>query len=744
MHTLAIAAVLVSLNGQPVKDAEVCGFKARAADTPFHQLLASSDVVCNAPFAPGLWNVFARRGKELISARTVLVDTKDKQPDVELRLEPAAIVAFANVPERAHGAVYVTDTVSAFPAGAAGEALVPANRELLPLLARDAAPIAVGEGFELEPHTRKAVTLDPATTHAAATWLSIAPADAEALRATRRKQPPQIKAGSKPAANPLRGTIVMNGAMQFIRDVPKGNATLELIGVPWKRQTATVVVPASGVAVTAAPMMLVPTSSAIVKWLARRNLNELVASIGTPCKPPKHPAAAKPVVSLMTCRGAQTARSLPFLDRDLCKVIGEHEWAVREGSGDIAFENLDAGAYVVEFSFSALPPFRQLLHLDRFEQQNVLLDVDYTTLYGRVTAGGERLSSPARLDFKFGYEAFSDADGNYTVVMPKTLTAGSVISVRTCDGSLSGEEIVDQDVLPNSHFDVDLSKNTITVEAVDSDTGKPVAGALVRYGAFRTGEMSSVYYFRLAYDPDAEHPTPDRTDEQGHYTIRSLPPDKTLRVCLEHEDYDRTCADPTKLTSTEDKTLRIAMEPKGSFGQIAGVSNVVGGQIYWFSADGNETERATVKSDGSFRFDREHQPGEAVVFVSANHPLFAFAQPAGDSMVVTMPAATSRTFTVSIGDGTAQQDALVTIAIGSLVVPYPPLAQHLALHGSQLELRNRGPLLIPDILETGAITAILGPPPAEITPQMHAIDLFRLPQFRGLPRKPVIGDRVVF
>jgi len=106
-------------------------------------------------------------------------------------------------------------------------------------------------------------------------------------------------------------------------------------------------------------------------------------------------------------------------------------------------------------------------------------------------------------------------------------------------------------------------------------------------------------------------------------------------------------------------------------------------------------------------------------------------------MLVTQPAAATRTFTISIGENNAQSDALVTIAIGSLVVPYPPFAQHLALHGSQLDLRNRGPLLIPDILETAPISAILGPPLSEVTPLMRVIDLFRLPQYRALPRHPV-------
>jgi len=54
-------------------------------------------------------------------------------------------------------------------------------------------------------------------------------------------------------------------------------------------------------------------------------------------------------------------------------------------------------------------------------------------------------------------------------------------------------------------------------------------------------------------------------------------------------------------------------------------------------------------------------------------------------------------------------------------------------------------LLVPDILQTGPISVILGPPVDQVTPAMRMIDLFRLPQFRGLPRKPSGGEgSVVF
>lgn len=743
MHTLAIAAIVVTLNGAPVHDADVCAFKAAATDTPFHEQLASNDVVCSAPMPAGLWNLFAKRGTELVSNRVVFVDARRAQPEIELRLEPAATLTMRG--ER-HAFAYVTETLSAYPANADGVALVPANRELVPVIADDANPVAIGDVVRLEPHETRTVTIDR-TTRSLATWVAISPADEDTLRTARRPQPPRVSANSRMAINPLRGSITMNGAMQFIRDVPKGNAIVELSGATWKHQTISLHVPDSGVAVSSAPLPLVPASAAIVRWSAPRTLRDLASSAGVPCKPQKDRPPEKPAVSLLSCRGVQNERSLPLLDRTLCKVIGTRDWPADATNGEAEFESVEPGAYVAEFGFGSLPPVRETVRLKRFERETVTLDAGYSTLYGRVTFGGERLSSRAQLKFRFAYDAFTDDDGNYTVVMPRPLAAGSVIAVQTCDGVTRGEHIIDEDVSPNARLDIDLPNNSIAVQAVDKDNGAPIAGALVRYGAFRRGEMSSLYYFRFASSDD--NTIVSRTDAEGRYTIRSIPADKTLRVCLEHEEYDRTCADTFKMTSTQQKTLRIEMERKDEFsGRIAGVSDVVAGQIYWFSADGNERERASVKSDGTFHFNYEHALDEAVVFVSANHPLFAFPQPPmveGEPMIVNMPAALVRTFTIAIGDTNSQHDAIASIAIGNLIVPYPPFAQHLALHGSQLDMRDRGPLVVPDILETAPISAILGPPLAEVTPPMRAIDLFRLPQYRGLPRKPVPGDgRVVF
>ena len=262
------ADVRVTMDGQTVSDAELCGFRASRTDTPFHQFLGSDEVVCGRDLAPGVWNVFARRGSAQVSGHIVLIDNRKKLPDIELRLEPAASLLFPQTEDGSFGVAYVTDTLSAFPAGSDHVALVPRNRSLVPLLARDGNPLAVGEPVILETGARRSVTFGPGSSRAVATWLLLPSADAETVRTARRKEVPHVYGTSGrekvDVLNPVRGTILMNGAMQFFRGVPEGLLTVGVSGSVWKPQSKTVDVGPEGVVVTATPLMLIPTSSAIV------------------------------------------------------------------------------------------------------------------------------------------------------------------------------------------------------------------------------------------------------------------------------------------------------------------------------------------------------------------------------------------------------------------------------------------------------------------------------------------------
>jgi hypothetical protein len=723
----AAAAIRVTRDGSPVSGAEFCYYAAAGAENPFIQQFASNVVKCSATLPPGRWNVYAHEGNQFISARVVLSDARD----AELRLEPAATIGLP-----AEGGVYLTDTVSFFPGS--GEILVPAERDLLPLLVFNKR--IVGVGSIVHPHAGESVRAASFASHALVAWLSIAPADLEALRSARKPRPPSLLANKKiKPINPVAGTINIDRALQVFSSLPTGDVTIGLTGPHWKSQQIHAA-QENRVVMIEEPLHLIPSSSAVVDWYTTMNLADLADRIVGDCKKTTAKEETTFAITLLKCSGA---------DRDRCITIGQKNIAPNERSGRATFDDLEPLPYVLEFRYADLPPLRRPVTVRKFDEELVRLPIEYTTLFGTVTVGGKEPGAPIKVDFDWNgpQRALTDVHGEYFAVIEKPLPKNRVIRLRTCDGVTDASYIVDQDVAPNSRFDIDLPSNKLIVEAVDAKSGAPIVGAVVRYGAFRSQEMSSTYYFRLAVRQDESgRSVPARTGSDGKYMVENISPEKTIHVCLESEDYERTCPETFQMTSSETKTLRVPMRLRGAFrGRLIAPQPVAGGQIYWFSADGQQTEYIPMKEDGSFRFNREHGPEEVLVVVSINLPLYMQRQPmlqSGDTLEITLPVAPVRRFDVAISEESVQADAIVTIAIADLIVPYPAFSQHLALHGSMLDLRNRGPLLVPDILETGPISVLLGPPPSTVTPSRN--DLFRLPQYRGAPRKPVTGPVVVF
>jgi len=720
----AMGAIRVTRDGQPDPRAQLCYYAVAGTENPFAQQFASGDVKCSATLPPGRWNVYAREADRFISARTVLSDTAD----AELRLEPAATIELP-----AAGGAYLTDTVSFFPG--TGKILVPAERDVLPLLVDKKKIVGIGPIVHLR--AGENIRVDAFTSRALVTWLSIAPADLEALRTARKRQPPSIVANKKiKPVNAIAGTINIDKTLQIFSGLPPGDVTIDLGGVPWKSQQLRAT-QENRVVTIGEPMRLLPASSALIDWYMTSDLASLADRLVTDCKKTKPKDATTFALSLLKCSG------------DQCATVTENGGSINERSGRVLFDDLNPSKYTLEFRYRNLPPLRKAIVVGKFDQTAERFPIDYATVFGRVTIGGNDPDGTMRIDFDWNgpKTTVTDAHGEYFAVIEKPPAKDRVIRVRKCDGGLDAQYIVDRDVAPNSRLDIDLPSNKVLVEAVDAKTGAPVSGARVRYGAFRGEEMSSTYYFRLAIENDA----PAHTGQDGHYTVENISPDKTIHVCLEHDDYERTCPDTFKLTSNETKTLRVPMEPRSAFrGRVIAPKAIAAGQVYWYSPDGQETEQVAVKDDGSFRFNREHRPEEVLVVVSINLPLYIQRQPMmlpGDSLDIPIPAAPIRRFEVETSEETSQTDAIVTIAIvtiaiGDLIVPYPAFSQHLALHGSMLVLRNRGPLLIPDILETGPISVLLGPSPSAVAPSRN--DLFRLPQYRGVPRKIVAGPLVVF
>ena len=176
--------------------------------------------------------------------------------------------------------------------------------------------------------------------------------------------------------------------------------TLELSAAPWKRQQLHVA-QQRGVTVTDQPLRLVPTSSLVVEWFASSNLADLADRLVSDCKPST--AEKEFFAELLHC---------PNADRDRCSSVGKVTLSERERSGVLHFDDLDSGKYLLEVRYRDLPPLSREVTVRKFDEENVRLPIEYSTLFGKISIGSKEPSSPVKIDFFWNGppRAVSDSD----------------------------------------------------------------------------------------------------------------------------------------------------------------------------------------------------------------------------------------------------------------------------------------------------------------------------------------------
>lgn len=410
------------------------------------------------------------------------------------------------------------------------------------------------------------------------------------------------------------------------------------------------------------PLMM--QSQVVVQWHTKHDLKALVQ---TPAACGKQRQTAAPFEAVLSVRGIGG-----FERRTL---------AVDERAGTLTFDNVPPGLHTLRITGGSLPPITRQVHVGEHK-----LELHWPSISGRVTRNGKPVH--ARV---FRTAITDPQTGRYTALVGESPERHSLV-VEPCDGSGAYWLMAGELPAKNAELDIELPANRVDVEVADKASGLPVTNAIVSYMAPREGSSHAMHF--VISGP--------RSDERGRVRLETLVPDRTLRICVRHDDYEHACSDDFQLRADEVKPLRIALTKliKRAGRVIAPATGLA--MISWHGRDG-VTETVRTDSQGRFTSTKAHQPGE-IITISSEHFFYAFVQPEvkeGQPFEIRVPAARARTFQVH-----AKKEGAFTIAVGELVVPPEGVAQHLLRDGQEPRLEPGSSRVVKNVLETAPLSIV--------------------------------------
>lgn len=705
----------VTFEGKPISGVEVCASRAGALASPVTRFLTGGAPNCSRAngdvrFPPGTWNVYARRGAEMISDSAVLaVGGESKTHD--LSLLRAASVDAATVALRGDEALfaYVVSSGAMLPVNAT----VPATR-IVPLIVAGQRIRAIG--VPVTPEAGRTVRFefqaDGAQKGSVVVPVTIGAAP------TGKSAPPDVTlAGSKQRAD---------SALLFFRGVPAGEQRITLSGERWKDAQRSVKVDAGAIAV-ADPLVARSGSKLRVHWWAPVAL----ASLAHPERECGKKQEATPILfalSLLECPDQKPDGTIEMVDRRQCSVVVTRELPPDAVKGAVELPDIGAGLYFARVTYPGLPPFFKSIRVTPDDINDADVEVRYVTFFGKVMRAGKPLH--VRL-----FDAVTDPEtGDYTAVMTRLPKVGVPLRLQPCEGGRSLTVVPDEAPAENARYDIDVPDNRLTIHVVDADSHAPIEKAMINMAALENDKPEATHFAGPSGTTDAE----------GRLVIESAVANKRLQICASRTDYENKCAERFRLDSDAEKTIELALNKATiRHGRVVLAGAQQSASVTWWSPDGRLTEIVQVKEDGTFEFKRTHAAGEIVTYASANQPFIAMRQPplnADEVFEIRLAiGARLRTFQVALSPD-AHDNAYVTIALGDMVVPLDALARHISMHGTQASLQPGWVANVPDVVESAPIHVIVIPFSFVRSHDIFGVDFAMFPEVHSLPQQ-LLGER---
>ena len=705
MRLVLLLLLAVPLLGQ----SEICRFPAGDPIDPFRRWLSSQELTCVAAtprieIPAGLWNVFARSSTDL--STPIFVQGGTTLDATTLQNGPAATLN-VQLPEGHSGVVYVPRRAIAFPVTGA-RTIVPAGEPLWLLVLEKRTIVSIVPISAIEAGTERAVN---ARTGGLASSLlgslRVAEEDREPLRkAGGGMLSPKVRAtadGPSYEADPLPAPAFLDGAFVLVRGVPAGNAELEIAGRGWLAHRTSVTVGSRNVTAVTAPLLVRPAASLLVSFSTGVDVVALDRSLGS-CDPSKD----KPPVfdiSVLACPDPKPGKDL---DPEACRLIRQQSFGAEIPYGSFAVDDVAPGTYRAVMHFGKLPPVSSMVSVQALQQSPVRLSATYSTVYGSLTLGDEPTGQDATIAFPGGGVGFASKEtGEYrAVLLDHYIESDARLDITACEGDLNAFVLTDRHVTPFSRFDIDIPDNSISVHVTDTFTRMALRQATLKYVVLSQRGRPLI----------TETVTSDPL-MPSRFVMEHVP-ERRIELTVSHGGYEKYRVERFTMTKSDHKTIEVQMVPlRGSRGRIVSPMPFDEGTVNWQSASGRGGETVDLAPDGTFFYERTHEPGEIMTIVSRSHPLWVLRMPAlapRQSLELRFPDAPVRELTVRLEGADARVMTPIGLAVGDLVVPSGALLAHQRLRGSSASILGDRRSFLPfrDILETGPIEVFAGPPDA--------------------------------
>lgn len=741
LHVAAAAAastvVTLERDGTAVTGGEVCRFAAGNVRTPIGRWLSSQQTTCVAAgstldLPPGTWNVFGRTDGA-ISTDPVLAGSASAPARLSLHLVPAATL-LPTLPAGRTGVVYAPRRGIAYPVSGSRMA-VPAAETLWLIAMEKNQPAAVFVILPIEAGTERTVDARGGGVGAAIlAWLQFAEEDRAALATARGVSLPHVRmtqGGIAKDSDPLPPLEALDGALVLLRGAAAGDAEIDVGGRGWLSSRRRVKIERT-VTVVSEPLAVRPAATLIVQWSTADDLVALNEKIGS-CSVDKK-RVPQFEISVASCPAQQ--RPNEPVDPATCRPVRQESFPANVDFGDLTVEDIPPGTYRAEMRFGNLPPVQRVVRVTAFQQAVARLQAHYFEIYGSLTRGGKALGEDASLTFPSGTGFAARESGEYHAALESSLEVDAAIRIASCESNLRATVLTDAPVRPRARNDIDIPDNELVVEVIDTFTRMPLPGASVRV---------TVFSLRMPHRPVLEHKLTTADVRGVARAVLTSVPEREIVINVSLSGYQKQVVAPFTMPRNERKTIEVQLVPlRGSPARIVSQREFDSGSVLWFSAAGEETERAELGPDGAFFYANAHGPDETMAVVSKSHPLWVVRAPSaarGQTLEIPFPdAAPPRTFEVTLAAADRQSVRHIGLAVRGLRVPLGALRAHQGLRNLPYVLRGPGPLLIRDVAETGPIEVVLGPSPEEVS--RRVADPFALPQYKDAPRKRVEGARV--